>query len=109
MGGRNFGFYHQMSHVGVDIALAYMEVGNSGVVPYLKPHGTPYSAENKTRPPIPSVLVGRLAQIGFLGRLRLVAPEVSGRDFPRLRDRRREDDAQLIRPRFQLRLHLEIG
>src|SRR5450755_4981076 len=86
LGGCDFRFDHQMSHLRADVVLTQMKVGNLGVVPGLKSHGAPYSAEHEARSPIPSILVGGFAQIRLLRCLSLVAPEVSGSDLPRLRD-----------------------
>ena len=105
LGRCDFGFDHQVSALGADVALTDMKVRDLRVVPNIKLHRTPDSAEDEARSPIPSVLVGRLAQIGFLGGLCLLAPEILGGNFRRLRDGRREDDEQLICSCFQLRLN----
>ena len=103
----DFRFGDQVRHSGGHVTLSNVQVGDPRPVPDLEPDRPPDAAGHETRPPVPAVLVGGFADIGFLGGVCLVAPFIGGGNLGGRTDGGREHHAQRIRARFQIWLHVD--
>ncbi len=86
-----------------DVELADVDIGDASVIPGLEAHRTPDATGDEARAPIPSVLVGGFAEIGLGLDACLLTPGIVGRDVGSGFDGRREDDAQLVCARLEVR------
>src|SRR5664279_5785331 len=96
-----------MSDCVTDIELANVDIGDAGRVPGFKAHGTPDTAGDETRSPIPTKLIGGLANVSLGLGMSTFAPGVVGSNLGCGLDRRRENHAQCIRAGLEVGLHVD--
>ncbi len=103
----------QFRHLGRDLQLVHMEVGDAHAVPGFQAHRLPDADGDVARPPIPAILIRRFARVGRGGHVLFVAFIGGGDRRQNVRqrldhrnhagDRRAKDHAQLIRSGLQRR------
>src|ERR1700756_1944133 len=101
----NFDLSGQMGDPRSHVALRDVEVRDAGVVPGLKLRGTPNAAGDETRTPIPSILIGRFADVGLLLGMGLFPPFVRCGHASGSLDGRGKYDSKLVGSRLQGRFH----
>src|ERR1700726_1293686 len=87
------------------VALRNVEVRDAGLVPCLELRWTPDAAGDETRTPIPSVLVGRFADVSLLLGMGLFPPFVGCGHAGGGLNGRRKNDSELVGSGLQGRFH----
>jgi len=105
LGSGDFDLSGEVGDFSGDVELRDVEVGDAGGVPCFQANGAPDAAGDEARSPIPTILIGGLAEVGFLGGVGLLSPFIRGCNFGGSLDGRRKNDAKLVGARLQERLH----
>jgi len=104
-GGGDFDLSGEVGDFSGDVELRNVEVGDARGVPGFQASGAPDAAGDEARSPIPTIFIGGLAEVGFLGGVGLLSPFIRGGNFGGSLDGRRKNNAKLVGARLQERLH----